>query len=87
MNLILHVHEKVQHILYVNVLYVNKIDYLLLKLFVDDLLKMLILVDELNELVKLIKDDLMVYYNDQDKEVYEEIFHFYYEDEEDHNIL
>jgi len=87
MNLILHVHEKVQHILYVNVLYVNNIDYLLLKLFVDDLLKMLILVDELNEVVKLMKDDLMVYYNDQDKEVYEEIFHFYYEDEEDHNIL
>jgi hypothetical protein len=66
---------------------VNKIDYLLLKLFVDDVLKMLILVDELNELVKLMMDALMVYYNDQDKEVYEEIFQFYDEDEEDHNIL
>ncbi len=65
----------------------NKIDYLLLKLFVDDVLKMLILVDELNELVKLMMDALMVYYNDQDKEVYEEIFQFYDEDEEDHNIL
>jgi hypothetical protein len=35
----------------------------------------------------LIKDELMVYYNDQDKEVYEEIIHFYDEDEEDQNIL
>jgi len=35
----------------------------------------------------MIKDDLMVYYNDQDKEVYEEIIHFYDEDEEDHHIL
>jgi hypothetical protein len=43
--------------------------------------------DELYELVMPIKDDWMVLYNDQDREVYEEIIHFYDEDEEDQNIL
>ncbi len=32
-------------------------------------------------------DDLMVYYNDQDKEVYEELIDFYDEDKEDQRIL
>jgi hypothetical protein len=45
------------------------------------------LFDELHELVIQLKDDLMVYYNDQDKEVYEVLIHFYDEDEEDQNIL
>ncbi len=65
----------------------NNNHYLLLKLYEDDVLKKFDLFDDLNELVMLIKDELMVYYNDQDKEVYEEIIHFYDEDEEDQNIL
>jgi hypothetical protein len=67
---------------------VNSSHYLWLKLYVDDVLKMLLdLLDELHELVIQLKDDLMVYYNDQDKEVYEVLIHFYDEDEEDQNIL
>ncbi len=66
----------------------NSSHYLWLKLYVDDVLKMLLdLLDELHELVIQLKDDLMVYYNDQDKEVYEVLIHFYDEDEEDQNIL
>jgi lipoprotein NlpI len=60
---------------------VNNIDYLSSTLFGDDVL-------ELNgEPVKLTMDVLMIYYNDQDKEVYVEIIHFYEEDEEDPHIL
>ncbi len=59
----------------------NNNHYLLLKLYEDDVLKKFDLFDDLNELVMLIKDELMVYYNDQDKEVYEEINHLEDEDE------
>jgi len=34
-----------------------------------------------------VNDDVMVYYNDQDKEVYVEIIHFYDEDEEDQHMF
>jgi hypothetical protein len=66
---------------------VNKLDYLSLMLFADDVLETLLLADVLNELVKLMKDVLMVYYNDQDKELYAEIIRFYDEDEECPRIL
>jgi hypothetical protein len=34
-----------------------------------------------------VNDDVMVYYNDQDKEVYVEIIHFYDENEEDQHMF
>jgi hypothetical protein len=58
----------------------------------DEMLNMFVLLrelldDEQHELVMLMKDVLMVlmiYYNDQDKEVYEEINHLSDEDEVQH---
>jgi hypothetical protein len=63
-----------------------------LRIVDDEMLNMFVLLrelldDEQHELVMLMKDVLMVltiYYNDQDKEVYEEINHLSDEDEVQH---